>query len=71
MNKVGMQVSFEGVRAQRHIAGLFRSGELFRVNMQVFVNTCTIGAFEIEVDPGIQRLPNINDGLGAKGDGQL
>ena len=66
-----MQVSFERVRAHRNIAGFFGGGELFWLNLQALDNARTVGSLEIEVDPGIQRLPNINDGLGAKGDNQL
>src|SRR5947209_2587552 len=71
MNRVGVQISFEGVRAHHNITGLFGSGKLLWLHVRVLDNAGTVGAVEIEVDPGVQRLPNINDGLGAKGDGQL
>ena len=44
---------------------------MFRLDVQVLDDTRPVGSFKIEVDPGIKRLPDINDGLGAKGNRQL
>lgn len=38
-----------------------------RLDVQVLVYTRSVCPFEIQVDSGIELLPDFNDGLGAKG----
>ena len=44
---------------------------MFRLDVQVLDNACPVSSFEIEVNPRIECLPDVNDGLSAKGNRQL